>query len=261
MLIRCQCDTIISQDACAESPSAPVLPSFSCFGYSHPDLQVQKILISETDDCGHLRRTDSRDQQTRMTWTSRQTSVRDGLALPSLHACSEFDELDDESEEDSFTRLTEMYKEFTLDLYAGTFVTQLISTGDYGETHCQLMEDLMTLKLDQRNGCIVEFPLTCVTKMYRAIRCDRKLFKPGPSVPEKLPSNARHIVIMCFHQRHQLVFVFTGLEETKRFITCMELLVRTAKRYSEDTLGETPTPAHSEDTAKASSRPIGVIPV
>ncbi|CAK0857294.1 unnamed protein product, partial [Prorocentrum cordatum] len=56
---------------------------------------------------------------------------------------------------------------FALDLHAGVYLTQLTSSREHSEIHVQLMDDLMTLKMDQSNGHIVEFPLTSVSKVYR----------------------------------------------------------------------------------------------
>ncbi|CAK0857292.1 unnamed protein product, partial [Prorocentrum cordatum] len=60
--------------------------------------------------------------------------------------------------------LLDMYQAFALDLHAGVYLTQLTSSREHSEIHVQLMDDLMTLKMDQSNGHIVEFPLTSVSK-------------------------------------------------------------------------------------------------
>ena len=52
----------------------------------------------------------------------------------------------------------------------GTFLVQISSSRDYSDVHIQLMDDLMTLKLDQANGRMVEFPLISVSKVYRIAR-------------------------------------------------------------------------------------------
>lgn len=54
------------------------------------------------------------------------------------------------------------------------YLTQLTSNRDYADIHVQLMEDLTTLKLDQSNGRIIEFPLTNVSKVYRIVKNDDK---------------------------------------------------------------------------------------
>merc|ERR1712187_329291 len=76
-----------------------------------------------------------------------------------------------------------MYQEFALDLYAGMYLTQLTSSRDYSDIHCQLMGDMQTLKLDQSNGRIIEFPLSSVNKVYRIIKSDDKYYSAGSSPP------------------------------------------------------------------------------
>merc|ERR1719158_2778628 len=78
----------------------------------------------------------------------------------------------EESDEAQRRKLLELYQDFALDLHTGMYLTQLTSNRDYSNIHCQLMEDLQTLKLDQSNGRIIEFPLTGVSKVYRIVKND-----------------------------------------------------------------------------------------
>ena len=107
--------------------------------------------------------------------TPRQRDLRAQLELPQLQTypvpptitCEEPEEL-------RKAKLLEMYREFALELHTGMYLTQLTSNRDYADIHVQLMEDLTTLKLDQSNGRIIEFPLTNVSKVYRIVKNDDK---------------------------------------------------------------------------------------
>merc|ERR1740138_297245 len=85
----------------------------------------------------------------------------------------------DDSEEHRKRKLLEMLQEFAIDLHTGMYLTQLTSNRDYSDIHCQLMEDMTTLKLDQSNGRIIEFPLTNVSKVYRIVKEDEKWYAAG----------------------------------------------------------------------------------
>ena len=45
-----------------------------------------------------------------------------------------------------------IFREFALDLNRGRYLTQLGSNQDYSVIHCQVMDDMQTLKVDQGNG-------------------------------------------------------------------------------------------------------------
>lgn len=162
--------------------------------------------------------------------TPRQRDLRDQLELPVLHTypvpphCSP-----DEPEEERKNKLLEMYQAFALDLHAGMYLTQLTSNRDYSDIHCQLMEDMQTLKLDQSNGRIIEFPLTGVSKVYRIVKSDAKWYSAGSAVPGAGSTNTEHIVVVEF-MRRKLAFVFKELQTSQRFLMCMELLVRRAQQ-------------------------------
>merc|ERR1739845_256556 len=101
--------------------------------------------------------------------------------------------------------------------------------GDYSDIHCQLMEDMLTLKLDQSNGRIIEFPLTGVSKVYRIVKSDDKWYSATTSMPGAASSNTEHIVVVEF-MRRKLAFVFKELQSSQRFLMCMELLIRRAQQ-------------------------------
>lgn len=167
--------------------------------------------------------------------TPRQQDLKDRLELPTLHqypvppSCQPSD-----SEEARWAKLLDTYQQFVLDLHTGMYLTQLTSNKDYSDIHCQLMEDLETLKLDQSNGRIVEFPLTGVSKVYRIVKNDDKWYSAGsltgPAPVPPLPlSNAEHIVVVEF-MRRKLAFVFKEMADSQRFLMCMELLIRRAQQ-------------------------------
>ena len=45
-----------------------------------------------------------------------------------------------------------IFREFALDPNRGRYLTQLGSNQDYSVIHCQVMDDMQTLKVDQGNG-------------------------------------------------------------------------------------------------------------
>merc|ERR1719498_2356962 len=125
--------------------------------------------------------------------------------------------------------LLELYQEFVLEMHTGTYLTQLTSSRDYSDIHCQLMEDLTTLKLDQSNGRIIEFPLSGVSKVYRIVKNDDKWYSAGTPVPGGMSANTEHIVVVEF-MRRKLAFVFKELQMSQRFLMGMELLIRRAQQ-------------------------------
>jgi len=180
--------------------------------------------------------TTSNDQSAKATpMTPRQKDMKDGLELPLLH---QYPVPPDCTAEDDDKRrhqkLLQTYQDFALDLHTGMYLTQLTSNRDYSDIHCQLMEDLQTLKLDQSNGRIIEFPLTGVSKVYRIVKNDDKWYSAGSlNGPQPVPplplSNAEHIVVVEF-MRRKLAFVFKEIQASQRFLICMELLIRRAQQ-------------------------------
>mmetsp|Transcript_103066 Transcript_103066/g.183128 ORF Transcript_103066/g.183128 Transcript_103066/m.183128 type:complete len:288 (-) Transcript_103066:19-882(-) len=162
--------------------------------------------------------------------TPRQRNLKEQLELPSLQTypippnCAP-----EEQEEARKEKLLDMYQEFALDLHTGMYLTQLTSNRDYSDIHCQLMEDMTTLKLDQSNGRIIEFPLTNVSKVYRIVKNDDKWYSAGTPLPNALPANSEQIVVVEF-MRLKLPFVFKELQTAQRFLICMELLIRRAQQ-------------------------------
>ena len=161
--------------------------------------------------------------------TPRQQDLRAQLELPQLQAYPVPPNLSaDEVEEVRKEKLLEMYREFAIELHTGMYLTQLTSNRDYADIHVQLIEDLTTLKLDQSNGRIIEFPLTNVSKVYRIVKNDDKWYAAGTPLPNASP-HAEHIVVVEF-MRRKLAFVFKELQVSQRFLICMELLIRRAQQ-------------------------------
>mmetsp|Transcript_50775 Transcript_50775/g.94937 ORF Transcript_50775/g.94937 Transcript_50775/m.94937 type:complete len:282 (+) Transcript_50775:84-929(+) len=178
--------------------------------------------------------------------TPRQHDLKAQLDLPSLQTYPLPPNLSaDDGEEVRKEKLLEMYREFALDLHTGMYLTQLTSNRDYADIHVQLMEDLTTLKLDQSNGRIIEFPLTNVSKVYRIVKNDDKWYAAGTPLPHASP-NAEQIVVVEF-MRRKLAFVFKELQVSQRFLICMELLIRRAQqKQALRSLTPTFPPHHSQ---------------
>jgi len=207
-----------------------------------------------------------------MPITPRQRDIKEQLQLPRLSMypvppnC-----VPEDSEEDRRRKLLQMYQEVALDLHTGMYLTQLTADRDYSDIHCQLMEDMTTLKLDQSNGRIIEFPLTNVSKVYRIVKNDDKFYTPGTAVPGGKNSKSEHIVVVEFLRR-KLAFVYSEVQVAQRFMICMELLIRRAQqkqalrsltptfppRQPQATHGQCPTPRQVyEAMARAPPSPAG----
>lgn len=162
--------------------------------------------------------------------TPRQRDMRDQLQLPKLQMYPvPPNALPEDTEEQRKGKLLQMYQEVALDLHTGMYLTQLTADRDYSDIHCQLMEDMTTLKLDQSNGRIIEFPLTNVSKVYRIVKNDDRFYTPGTPVPSDRDARSEHIVVVEFLRR-KLAFVFKEVHSAQRFMICMELLIRRAQQ-------------------------------
>jgi hypothetical protein len=210
---------------------------------SSDDLEVQLVqpvhLLTRQDsfDVTVTPRTSCRGDRPRSAApTPRQTKFRDRIQLPLMRrypvvpTCKPED-----SEEWRKQELLTVYQEFVIDLHKGLHMTQLTSNQDYSDIHCQILEDLQTLNVDQGNGCIIEFPLINVSKVYRIVKNDDKWYSAGslhgPTPMPPLPlSNAEHIVVVEF-MRRKLAFVFNEMVPAQNFLMCMELLIRRAQEF------------------------------
>lgn len=173
--------------------------------------------------------------------TERQRTLKDRIVLPMMRRYPvPHSSKPEDPEELRRKELLKVYQEFVLDLHKGVHMTQLTSNQDYSDIHCQILEDLQTLNVDQGSGCIIEFPLMAVSKVYRIVKNDDKWYSAGsltgPTPMPPLPlSNAEHIVVVEF-MRRKLAFVFNEISSAQNFLMCMELLIRRAQecRYDVD---------------------------
>lgn len=165
--------------------------------------------------------------------TPRQLLLRDWLELPPLEICPmPPNSGPDDPPEVRTRKLREMYKEFAINLHAGVYMTLLRSASEYSDTHCQLMDDMMTLKLDQRNGRIVEFPLRYATKVYQVTKLGDEWCKDSFSEDDTWSPDSEEVVVIEFLQRKpfNLAFRFLQMYTAQQFQICMGLLVRRAKQ-------------------------------
>merc|ERR1712185_554202 len=86
------------------------------------------------------------------------------------------------------------------------------------------MDDLRTLKLDQRTGRIIEFPLAGVSRVYHLPRCNGIWYTPEAPLP-KNSGDIEHVVVIEFMRRN-LAFVFKEFHVSQSFLMCLELLTR-----------------------------------
>merc|ERR1712039_607589 len=156
--------------------------------------------------------------------TPQQRHFKESIQLPKLRRYPVPPGFTSDDPEDlRRVELLRTYQEFVLDLHQGLHMTQLTANQEYSDIHCQLLEDLQTLKVDQSSGCIIEFPLTAVSKVYRIVKNDDRWYSTGT-----LPlTNAVHIVVVEF-MRRKLAFVLNDMVAAQRFLMCIELLIRRA---------------------------------
>lgn len=124
------------------------------------------------------------------------------------------------SPEEEQRHLLEMYRAFVLELLTGAHLKQINSNQGYNEIHCQIMEDLLGLKVTQ-DFHIVEFPLASASKVYRVVQSTRE--------PLGRAAKTEYVVVLEFRKR-KLAFVFKDGFVSQRFVTCMELLVWRARQ-------------------------------
>jgi hypothetical protein len=122
-----------------------------------PEIWTHPITQPDAFDITYAPRLQGGFQQHRLT--PRQRDLRNQLELPMLatYPLPPNAKITDSDEEKQW-KLLEMYREFVLDLHTGMFLRQLTSNTTCSEIHCQLCEDLQTLKLSMSSGNIVEFP-------------------------------------------------------------------------------------------------------
>jgi len=162
--------------------------------------------------------------------TQGQRDLKDRVWLPAMTRSPAG--ADSAAENARIAALLQVFQAFVLDMHAGVCLTQINSDDDYADMHLQLQDDLATLKVDQGSGCIVEFPLTAVTRVYRIVRNEGKGGSAASTLEAAVPlDDAEHIVVVEFRVR-KLVLVFDDMRDAQSFLMCMELLVRFAQEAS-----------------------------
>jgi len=244
----CACSTWESNDECALNPPEPyvpqwhapellvctrvdVEPSFSVLSADDscvPETRRHPITQPDAFDITHAPRLQGGFRDQRLL-TPRQRDLRDQLELP-MQATYPLppNAQHTDSNEERQRKLLEIYREFVLDLHTGLFLRQLTSNTSCSEIHCQLSEDMKTLKLAMSSGNIVEFSLLSVCKMHRVVKSGSKWYFAHSVVPDR-GGDVEHIVIVEFEQK-KLAFAFTELQVAQRFLLCLELVVRSVQQ-------------------------------
>jgi len=163
--------------------------------------------------------------------TIRQKEFRDRIELPQMcdypHAPGY---RVDEPEDTKRYRLLQFYQEFTFDLYVGMHLTQLINGRFYEDVHCQLMDDLQTLKLDQSDGCIIEFPLISVSSVFPCDDGDWNEIRTSLSKSTNRRILRPEFPVEVDFSRRRLTFIFNVLMAAQQFALCIQLLARWAQQ-------------------------------
>jgi len=172
--------------------------------------------------------------------TPRQQMLSDRLVLPVMELYPVPPGCNPHAQEDEKRRqLLEMYQAFALEMHRGMYLTQLMADLSYQDIHCQLMEDMATLKLDQSNGRIIEFPLSNVSNTYSLTKVAGKWYPADKS--QQASPKSEHVVVVVFSKR-KLAFVFQDQFACSRFMTCFELLIWRAHEVKDINSAPCPTP-------------------
>eukprot|EP00811_Abedinium_folium_P000895 NODE_10821_length_1326_cov_7.391159.p1 GENE.NODE_10821_length_1326_cov_7.391159~~NODE_10821_length_1326_cov_7.391159.p1 ORF type:complete len:323 (+),score=55.07 NODE_10821_length_1326_cov_7.391159:69-1037(+) len=212
--------------------------------------------------------------------TKKQLELRSRLKLPTPEMCCGEPLLAGETTEGRHRWLLDMYQDFAFELYEGMFLKQLRTDICSDRVHCQLVDDLETLKLDFEDGCIIEFPLSAVSQVRHLLRHESKWYsmpagmchsynqvirqdesdqrrricgeepcskgdEAGPEPAPTFPPTAEHIIVMQF-QMKQLAFSFATVPYAQRFMTCIELMISMSRHRPPDRTAATcmvPTPS------------------
>lgn len=159
--------------------------------------------------------------------TPHQKTIQERVCLPHLRRypvpphCAEDDPEDVQRQELLLT-----FQQFVMDLHRGLHAVQLAADQSHSSVHCQILDDLQTLKVDQGSGCIIEFPLGSVSKLYRILRNDERWEDSGELSSRSV--SEEHVVVMEFMGR-KLPFLFHDIDSARRFLMCMELTIRRAQ--------------------------------
>lgn len=156
----------------------------------------------------------------------------------------------EDPEEVRISELSKTFERFVLELHKGVRMRQVNAHLELANVHCQLLDDLQTIQVDQGTGNIVEFPLAAVTRMYRDMRRFRGDDREGVMPAMPWVCTERHIVVLEF-MRRSLVLVFATVVDAQCFIMCMDLLVRFAQEAPDVT-----SPRNGESSGHTDVRSI-----
>jgi len=148
--------------------------------------------------------------------------------------------------EEKLDELNKIYKKFVLSLNRGIVLKQVITTRSYADIHCQLMDDMINLTINQGSGVLVLISLDSVSGLdfyvqrpsiyAEAATVTRNTSSTNPLVPSLRLNSADYLVIMKFavdgYKERKIVFVFHNERKGTTFKLCMELLVEQTKRFS-----------------------------
>jgi len=163
-----------------------------------------------------------------------QRTLRERIWLPKLRRCPALPGASpDDTEEAKREELLRCFQDFVVELHQGIHMTQITSNQEYSVIHCQVLDDLHTLKVDQGSGCIIEFPLSAVSKVYRIVKSEDKWYGHSTPAPPLPASSLEHIVVVEF-MRRKLALVFHDVLIARRFLLCIELLIRRAQECKDN---------------------------
>ena len=169
---------------------------------------------------------------------------------------------EDANEKEKMDILLPQFRGFVLDLFKGLILNQVLSTHEKVDSHVfflttkkpkiyvqyrfgfvicqkqvQLMDDLHTLKIDNNNGRMIEFPLETVKQVGQCILSEKEgWFQQEDSVKvskqdvsKAIEGHSEHVVVLKFTlpgraSKKKLAFAFEEFERAKIFRDNVELL-------------------------------------
>lgn len=131
--------------------------------------------------------------------------------------------------EDGLQQLTTHFHKCVIELLLGVNMTQVAWNFVCRDVQCQLMDDLQTVKVDQYNGLIKEFPLCAVMEVMHLVMYKGQWFSPDLHTRGELPEDAEHVALVDFPS-NRLAFSFQDPQAAARFVQFLDSLVWRAQR-------------------------------